>query len=68
MERRRLTGDYQICEDPYENDSSAHREISESERIPLGTAKTRIRTAMLKLRAALMVDQEFAGQPETEDR
>lgn len=30
------------------------REIGESERIPLGTAKTRIRTAMLRLRAALV--------------
>ncbi|MHB8511130.1 MAG: RNA polymerase sigma factor [Actinomycetota bacterium] len=29
------------------------REISESEKIPLGTAKTRIRTAMIKLRATL---------------
>ncbi|MCA1833274.1 MAG: RNA polymerase sigma factor [Actinomycetota bacterium] len=33
------------------------REISEAESIPLGTAKTRIRDAMLKLRAAL-VDEE----------
>lgn len=36
------------------------REISESENIPLGTAKTRIRTAMLKLRAAL-IDQAAGG-------
>jgi RNA polymerase sigma-70 factor (ECF subfamily) len=27
------------------------REISEAEKVPLGTAKTRIRSAMLKLRA-----------------
>lgn len=33
------------------------REISESEHIPLGTAKTRIRTAMLKLRAAMTTDK-----------
>jgi len=31
-------------------------EIAESEEIPLGTAKTRIRTAMLRLRAALVDD------------
>ncbi len=31
------------------------REISESEHVPLGTAKTRIRAAMLKLRSALEV-------------
>jgi RNA polymerase sigma-70 factor (ECF subfamily) len=31
------------------------REISESEQVPLGTAKTRIRAAMLKLRSALEV-------------
>lgn len=33
------------------------REISDQEKIPLGTAKTRIRDAMLKLRAAL-VDED----------
>ena len=34
------------------------QEISEAEGIPLGTAKTRIRTAMLKVRAALEVSGE----------
>ena len=34
------------------------REISESEEIPLGTAKTRIRAAMLKLRSVLEVNDE----------
>jgi RNA polymerase sigma factor (sigma-70 family) len=34
------------------------REISESERVPLGTAKTRIRAAMLKLRSAFEVTGE----------
>lgn len=35
------------------------REISESEGVPLGTAKTRIRTAMLKLRAAMQPEREL---------
>jgi RNA polymerase sigma factor (sigma-70 family) len=34
------------------------REIGESEGIPIGTVKTRIRAAMLKLRSALEVDRE----------
>lgn len=34
------------------------REIGESERVPIGTVKTRIRTAMMKLRSALEVDDE----------
>jgi RNA polymerase sigma factor (sigma-70 family) len=34
------------------------REISESEGVPLGTVKTRVRTAMLKLRSALEVSDE----------
>ncbi len=33
-------------------------EVAESEDIPLGTAKTRIRTAMLRLRAAMVDDTE----------
>jgi DNA-directed RNA polymerase specialized sigma24 family protein len=36
------------------------REISEIDGIPLGTAKTRIRSAMLKLRAALTTQEEEA--------
>ena len=34
------------------------REIGESESIPLGTAKTRIRTAMIKLRQSLTVEND----------
>ena len=34
------------------------REISESERIPIGTVKTRIRTALHKLRSALEVNDD----------
>ena len=36
------------------------REISEADGIPLGTAKTRIRTAMIKLRAAITKEREEA--------
>jgi RNA polymerase sigma factor (sigma-70 family) len=36
------------------------REISEAEDIPLGTAKSRIRTAMLRLRGALQADVRFS--------
>jgi RNA polymerase sigma-70 factor (ECF subfamily) len=38
------------------------REISEIDGIPLGTAKTRIRSAMLKLRAALTTQEEEAEE------
>jgi RNA polymerase sigma factor (sigma-70 family) len=34
------------------------REVSETEKIPLGTAKTRIRSAMLRLRAVLSDERE----------
>jgi RNA polymerase sigma-70 factor (ECF subfamily) len=34
------------------------REVGEMEEIPLGTAKTRIRTAMLRLRASLVNEEE----------
>jgi RNA polymerase sigma-70 factor (ECF subfamily) len=34
------------------------REISELDGVPLGTVKTRIRSAMLKLRASLRVPDE----------
>jgi RNA polymerase sigma-70 factor (ECF subfamily) len=34
------------------------REIGESEHIPLGTAKTRIRSAMIKLRGSLQVEDD----------
>ncbi len=35
------------------------REISEIENVPIGTVKTRIRTALHKLRAALEVNDDF---------
>ena len=40
------------------------KEISESEGIPLGTAKTRIRSGMLKLRASLTGDRELEEHDE----
>jgi len=42
------------------------KEVSETEGIPLGTAKTRIRTAMRKLRRVLVDDQE--DREDREDR
>jgi len=38
------------------------KEISESEGIPLGTAKTRIRSALLKLRDMLNTQREGGGE------
>lgn len=40
------------------------REISEADKIPLGTAKTRIRTAMLKLRVALTAESDSVNVDE----
>jgi RNA polymerase sigma factor (sigma-70 family) len=40
------------------------REVAEQERIPLGTAKTRIRTGMLRLRALLVSLDPCAGEHE----
>jgi RNA polymerase sigma-70 factor (ECF subfamily) len=37
-------------------------EISESEGIPLGTAKTRIRTALIRMRAAVAVAEDAEGE------
>lgn len=39
------------------------REISESEDVPLGTVKTRIRAAMLKLREAMKEESEQRDEP-----
>src|SRR5262249_61741690 len=38
------------------------REVSEAEDIPLGTAKTRIRTALLRLRSALTEERAEGGR------
>jgi RNA polymerase sigma-70 factor (ECF subfamily) len=43
------------------------KEVSEREDIPLGTAKTRIRTAMRKLRVALAEDDERENHQEAGD-
>jgi len=44
------------------------KEVSEREDIPLGTAKTRIRAAMRKLRMALAEDGEWEAHEEAGDR